>query len=158
MTTLSFGHSDTEDRLWITLPNGGPQLWLTRRLISLLLRHLVEQLTATCPGGDIVGSLQDVHRVALEHETANETEGDAASPPHEPELPLKQARRVHLITTMHLTVGPSAIEIELLAAGFHHSLKLQRAEAHRLAGVLYRRAQAADWAIQGMPVWLQRTS
>ncbi len=161
MTQLTLGYSDSEDRLWLVFPDDGTQLWLTRRMTQVLLQHLAQQMTASCPGADPVISLKPEVRVALEFEAAHEAEHDPV-----PSATGKGAAgngnagsavspaTVHVISSITLKMNASQVRLEANAPGYTRVMGMTRAEAHRMLGALARRSKAAGWNLTDLPAWL----
>ncbi len=162
MTQLTLGYSDSEDRLWLIFPDDGTQLWLTRRMTLILLQHMAQQMTASCPSAAPTISLKPEVRVALEFEAAHEAEHD----PVPQQAGKNGASRtdtggsgntgtVHVISSITLKMNASQIRLEANAPGYSRVLGMTRAEAHRMLGALARRSKAAGWNITDLPPWLQ---
>lgn len=158
MTQLTLGYSDSEDRLWLVFPDDGTQLWLTRRMTQVLLQHLAQQMTASCPGAAPTVSLKPEVRVALEFEAAHEAEHDPV-----PQQTGKSsssnggtggAGTIHVISSITLKMNASQVRLEANAPGYSRVLGMTRAEAHRMLGALARRSKAAGWNIADLPPWL----
>lgn len=154
MTQLTLGYSDSEDRLWLMFTDDGSQLWLTRRMTQVLLQHLAQRMTISCPGAAPDVSLKPEIRVALEFEAAHEADHDpvqqpGAKPAHPPQ------GSIHVVSSINLKMNQSQILLEANAPGYRRTLTMSRAETHRMLGALARRSQAADWNIPNLPSWLK---
>lgn len=158
MTQLTFGYSDSEDRIWLLFSDNGTQLWLTRRLTSILISHLANRMVITCPGGQMESSLKAETRVALEYEAAHERNFDAdglEAVPEPPPPPVTVGQgAVHHLTSVSITVHSERVKLEFMAPGFVRGLELTRAETHKLLGALARRSAASDWNLPNLPEWL----
>jgi hypothetical protein len=157
MTQLTLGYSDSEDRLWLIFTDDGSQLWLTRRMTLVLLQHLSERMTISCPGAAPDVSLKPEIRVALEFEAAHETEHDPI-PQGQPQggKPEGQPQgSVHVVSSITLKMGSSQVQLMTNAPGYQRTLCMSRAEAHRMLGALARRSQSAGWNMPNLPAWLQ---
>ena len=158
MTQLTLGYSDSEDRLWLVFPDDGTQLWLTRRMTQILLQHLAQQMTASCPSADPLISLKPEVRVALEFEAAHESEHDPV-PPAAGKSTAGHGNAVnpgaiHVISSITLKMNASQVRLEANAPGYSRVLGMTRAEAHRMLGALARRSKAAGWNLADLPAWL----
>lgn len=165
MTQLTFGYSDSEDRIWLLFSDNGTQLWLTRRLTNMLLVHLADRMEKTCPGGEMQGSLRASTRVALEHEAAHEPppdapeEGDGVAAtgqqqgpkePHAPPVP----GNIHRLSSISMSLRGNLVRFDFIAPGFSRAMDLTRGETHKLLGALTRRAAASEWNLLNLPLWL----
>lgn len=158
MTQLTLGYSDSEDRLWLIFTDDGSQLWLTRRMTLVLLQHLAERMTISCPGAAPDLSLKPEIRVALEFEAAHEADHDPL--PQESQQQGNKADTqaqgsVHVISSITLKMGSSQVQLITNAPGYQRTLCMSRAEAHRMLGALARRSQSAGWNMPNLPPWLQ---
>jgi hypothetical protein len=159
MTQLTLGYSDSEDRLWLVFTDDAKQLWLTRRMTSIFLSRMAQQMTLSCPGAAMDSSLKAEIRVALEFEAAHETEHDpiplhSNSDSNSNSNTATSPNSCHLISAITLKVTASQIHFEPIAPGYRRSMILSRAEAHRLLGAFARRATSVGWRIPDLPSWL----
>jgi hypothetical protein len=158
MTQLTLGYSDSEDRLWLVFTDDAKQLWFTRRMTTIFLNRMAQQMTLSCPGAAMDSSLRAEIRVALEFEAAHETEHDpernAISSHSASNNAANSPNSCHLISAITLKVTASQIHFEPIAPGYRRSMILSRAEAHRLMGAFARRAASVDWRIPDLPSWL----
>jgi hypothetical protein len=157
MTQITFGYSDSEDRVWLSSSEGA-RFWLTRRLLSGLLRPTCEVLEKTVPGGDIPHALGPAQRVALEHEEAL-----ADSPDGQPALAKNQDTRPAGGAAMKPPVLVSAVTFQadarrcalIITAGPEPTrIEVNRMDFHRLLAALYKITQSAKWGLAGLPDWL----
>ncbi len=158
MTQLTFGYSDSEDRIWLRYSDDEGLLWMTRRLANGFLRHLVELMTVSCPGaGENAGpSLDAGKRLELEHETANEIlDEQAAASGGPPTPPVMQAVAAsHRLTSIKLSVDANRVSIEFVAPNYQRPTQMSRAEAHALLKALAHRCQTAGWNLTTIPAWI----
>ncbi len=163
MTLLTIGYSDSEDRLWLLFASDGAQLWLTRRLTSILIKRLAERMMISCPSAGNNYSLKPEIRIALEHEAAHEqtaqgNDSDAADQPQaqsQSPPPILTQGSIHQLTSVTINVSEDQIRLDAMGPGFSRKLQLSRAEAHRLLRALVRRSVAADWNLLALPKWLE---
>jgi hypothetical protein len=140
-TSLTAGHSDSEDRLWLrfTHPEREATIWITRRLLdavlpqsfALLSRNLAPEVAAS------------VHEEVVEpflHKG-----GDPS-----PQTPKAETPRIAqgLISTVHLSLTPAGnfqwiFEVPTASVG----LSCTPAEAHCLLELLWQKQLSAGWAI-----------
>lgn len=157
MTQITFGYSDSEDRIWL-VSSDGARYWLTRRLLAGLLPPVTELLEKTVPGGSIPNALPANQRIRLEHQEAmvddpdgqpalernKETRQDGAAPTAPPVL----------VTSMTIHADESHCGL-IISAGAHTArLDLNRLDFHRLLQALYQITVTASWDIGGLPDWL----
>lgn len=161
MNQITFGYSDSEDRLWLSLSQG-EKYWLTRRLLSGFLPQVAELMTSTVPGGEIPNALPTRQRIELEHEEAL-----ADSPDGAPALELnkethehgeKRSRAPQLANTLTVSAGPMQCELIVIAAGSETRFTLNRLEFHRLLGAIAKVTAHADWRLAGLPAWLDEST
>lgn len=157
MTQLTFGYSDSEDRVWLSSSDGS-RYWLTRRLLAGLLGPVCELLERTVPGGEIPNALPAARRIALEHEEAL-----ADSPEGRPALALNQESRGTGMAPLRPPALVSSITFEaqaqrcalIVTAGREPArIDLNRMDFHRLLAALHRVTATAGWGLAGLPDWL----
>lgn len=160
MTEITFGYSDSEDRIWLSVSNG-MRFWLTRRLASGLLPKAAELLEKTVPGGSIPNALPAEQRVALEHAEALEEDLDG-----KPAMELNKETRApgearpaaapRLLTTVSVSAKGDQCTLILLPNDEHGRIALRRIEFHRLLAAIVRTTHNARWDLAGLPAWLDR--
>lgn len=158
MTQLTFGYSDSEDRIWMRFSDDEGQLWLTRRLANACLRHLVELMTKSVPGAapESGPSLDANKRVELEHEMAQEILNEQAAANGGPPAPpvMQAVAASHRLSSIKLTVDASKVSIEYVAPNYSRKTHMTRAEAHALLKALANRCQNAGWNLDSIPAWV----
>lgn len=162
MPEITFGYSDSEDRIWISVSACG-RFWLTRRMALGFLPKAAELLEKTVAGGDIPNALPAGQRVALEFEEAllegldgkpamavnKETRTEplgAERPPPPPSL----------LTSLSISAGGDTCTLVLAPDIPEASIAMKRVEFHRLLGALLRSARNAGWDLRGLPEWMTR--
>jgi hypothetical protein len=161
MTQLTFGYSDSEDRIWLSVSTGR-RFWLTRRMVLGFLPKIAELLEKTVPGGDIPNALPAAERVALEYIEALEDDLDGqpamemnketrttalgSSPPPAPPL---------LLTSLSASAKGERCSLILQPDAKDGTVSLKRLELHRLLSALIRTATNAGWDLRGLPAWLR---
>ena len=156
MTQLTFGYSDSEDRMWLRMSSCSSQIWLTRRLCAAVITHLIEAMRASCASGLApCNSLAPDQRLALEHETANEFTAEPGTHDDATSKPLPAADSSHLLSAVNLSVDARQVRLAFIAPGLNQKLSLSRAESHHLLSALAGRCAAAHWNLPGLPHWLQ---
>lgn len=157
MTQLTFGYSDSQDRVWLSSTDGA-RFWLTRRLIKGSIKPVCDLLEQTVPGGEIPNALPAPERVALEH-----AEAMADSPEGQPALEKNKETRTAggtpasppaLVTSLTFKVGATRCTLIITAGGAPVSIDLNRMDFHRLLGALGKIIGSAGWDIPGLPDWL----
>lgn len=158
MTQLTFGYSDSEDRIWLSV-SSGMRFWLTRRLVSGFLPKVAELLEKTVPGGDIPNALPPDQRVALEHAEALEEDLDG-----KPAMEVNKETRTNgdpipsappqLLTTLSVSADGTHCTLILLPDNQSGRVTLKRIEFHRLVAALLRTAKNSRWDITGLPAWM----
>jgi hypothetical protein len=162
MPDITFGYSDSEDRIWISLGSRG-RYWLTRRMALGFLPKAAELLEMTVAGGDIPNALPASQRVALEFEAALQDGLDG-----KPAMAVNKETRTEplgadrpppppsLLTTLSVSARGEAITLVLEPDRPEASITMQRVEFHRLLGALLRSARNAGWDLRGLPEWMTR--
>jgi hypothetical protein len=160
MTQLTFGYSDSEDRIWLSVSTG-QRFWLTRRMLLGFLPKIAELLQKTVPGGDIPHALPAAERVALEHAEALEDNLDG-----QPAMTLNKETRTtslgsgkvppppQLLTSLSASAKGDHCTLILRADDPEGGMKLKRIEFHRILAALVRTARNAGWDLRGIPNWL----
>ncbi len=157
MTEITFGYSDSEDRVWLS-SSDGTRFWLTRRLLSGLLGPITELLEKTVPGGDIPNALAPAQRVVLEHEEAL-----ADTPEGQPVIEANKETRVAgapagrppaLVTSVTVQGDSNRCALILTAGSAPSRIDLNRMDFHRLLTALYQTTVNARWGLGGLPGWL----
>jgi hypothetical protein len=160
MSQITFGYSDSEDRIWLSVSTGR-RFWLTRRMVLGFLPKAAELLEKTVPGGDIPNALAASERVALEYiealedgldgapamEINKETRSSAigSSPPPAPPL---------LLTSLSASAKGERCSLILQPDSKDGTVHLKRLEFHRLMSALIRTARGAGWDLRGLPGWM----
>ncbi len=160
MTELTFGYSDSEDRIWLTVSTGR-RFWLTRRMVLGFLPKIADLLEKTVPGGDIPNALPASERIALEHAEALEDGLDGA-----PAMEMNKDTRLgtlgsgkpppppHLLTSLSASAKDDRCSLILVPNTKDGSVNLKRIEFHRLISALVRTAIGAGWDPKGLPHWM----
>jgi len=157
MTQITFGYSDSEDRVWLSSSDGA-RYWLTRRLLTGLLRPVAELLEKTVPGGDVPHALPAADRIALEHEVAL-----ADGPDGQPAMAKNRETRTAgaapgkppaLVTAITCQADSHRCALIITAGGEPGRIDLNRMDFHRLLTALHRITVTAGWGLAGLPDWL----
>lgn len=160
MTQLTFGYSDSEDRIWLSVSTGR-RFWLTRRMVLGFLPKVADLLEKTVPGGDIPNALPAAERVALEYLEALEDGLDGA-----PAMEMNKETRTRaigdgpppapplLLTSLSASAKGERCSLILQPDSKDGTVSLKRLEFHRLLSALMRTAGGAGWDLRGLPAWL----
>lgn len=152
--SITFGYSDSEDRLWVRccLQGGGEsRFWLTRRLALALIKGIADKLAETLPPLPV--PMDDTLRLALEHEAGFEKPAEPAPPA--PESSLQPAVEMSLCTRIDLTAGANGWKIVWMPVGqAPMTLNMPREAVHRMLAGLIGRIQGAGWAPALTAPWL----
>lgn len=157
MSQITFGYSDSEDRIWLS-SSAGTRFWLTRRLLAGLLRPMCEILEKSVPGGDIPHALPASQRIALEHEEAM-----ADSPEGQPAMEKNKETRGAgaaatkppiLVTSITFQAGPQKCALIITAGHEPTRIDTNRMDCHRLLAAMHQTSRSAGWALAGLPDWL----
>jgi len=160
MTQLTFGYSDSEDRIWLSVSTGR-RFWLTRRMVLGFLPKIADLLEKTVPGGDIPNALPASERIALEYIEALEDGLDGL-----PAMEMNKETRTaalgngpppappHLLTSLSASAKGDRCSLILQPDTKDGTVSLKRLEFHRLLSALIRTATGAGWDLRGLPAWL----
>jgi hypothetical protein len=152
--SITFGYSDSEDRLWVrcVLQGGGEsRFWLTRRLALALIKGVTDKLADTL--SPVPVPMDKALRLALEHQAGFEKPSDPAPPA--PRSSSKAASEMSLCTRIDLTPGNKSWRIVWIAGGQPLTLNMAREAVHRMLAGLISRAQQAGWAPELPASWLK---
>jgi hypothetical protein len=157
MTRITFGYSDSEDRVWLSSSDGA-RYWLTRRLLARLLRPVTDMLEKTVPGGDIPHALPPGSRVALEHEAAL-ADGPEGLPPVQTNTETRApgtapGKPPALVTEVTCQADGRRCALIITAGGEPKRIEMNRADLHRTLSALHRITVKAGWGLAGLPDWL----
>jgi len=157
MTELTFGYSDSEDRLWLK-SGEATNYWLTRRLLSRFIGPTADLLEKTVPGAEVPNALPPRQRVALEHEEAM-----ADTPEGQPAMVRNKETRSSqgvtptpplLVSSLSITADASRCRLSIVAGGRESQLNLSRLDFHRFLGAMTLATRKAHWDLPDLPGWL----
>jgi hypothetical protein len=157
MTELTFGYSDSEDRLWLK-SGEGTNFWLTRRLLSRFIVPATDLLEKTVPGAEVPNALPPHQWIALEHAEAmaDTAEGQLAmvrnkeTRPPEGGIPTPPL----LVSSLSITADAARCRLSIVAGGRESQLNLSRLDFHRFLGAMTLATRKAHWGLSGLPAWL----
>lgn len=157
MTELTFGYSDSEDRLWLKSGDGA-RYWLTRRLLARFVGPTADLLEKTVPGGEVPNALPTSQRIALEHAEAmaDTPEGKPAMARNKETQPQGSGTSAPplLASSLSITADSGRCHLTIVAGGKEGQLNLSRLDFHRFLGAMTLAAQKARWDLPGLPAWL----
>jgi hypothetical protein len=79
LTTTTFGYSALQDRIWMRVHEGDQTVWLTRRMVVVILGPMVQAFENATPGQQSGAAAPA--RVAVEHELAMHETAPGQAPP-----------------------------------------------------------------------------
>ncbi len=156
MTQITFGYSDSEDRVWLSANNA--RYWLTRRLLAGLLPPVCDLMQKTVPGGDIPNALPPEQRIVLEHQ-----ESMSANPDGKPALEQNKTTRPEgaapvlppiLATTVTFQADEQRCVLIVKTGREETKIQLGRIDFHRLLAALKQVVTSCGWGLGGLPDWL----
>jgi hypothetical protein len=157
LTTTTFGYDTLQDRIWMRVHELDQTVWLTRRMVVVILGPMLQAFENATPGEQ--GGAAAPARAALEHDLAlHETAPGKAAPqiragrvpPSEDSDPQTrlcsrisaQANNQSMVMTFDTVSGPMA-------------LKLSRQGMHLWLRGLVMVLKQTDWGMpQALPKWL----
>jgi hypothetical protein len=163
MLNTTFGYVDAQDRVWLSLGESTPRVWLTRRITLHLLGGMARQLELSTPGA--VAGADAATRARIEHQLAlhEDADPDGGAPGEVPIRLGQEAREVTrgaeylLCTGLQATFRPDgqcAVTLNL-EDGSGRVLQFSRAGLHRWLRGLWVMARHAGWLDAAeVPAWL----
>lgn len=154
---VTFGYSDSEDRMWIRAGHDGVLWWITRRLALRLIAQWGELLERTLPADGAAQAQPEAEageagrrqRARREHSAAL----SAPPPPDEPDVP-PTAGPSALLFSVELSVKGDDCRIVFLSGDKRQGIVLPRKDAHRLLSALASRCRGNGWLSGSLPPWL----
>lgn len=156
MTQITFGYSDSEDRIWLASSDGS-RYWLTRRLLASLIGPVTEVLQKSVPGGEIPHALATAQRVALEHEEAlvDSPEGQPAIAKNKETRATGAAPAKPPLLVSSITFQADSERCSLIITASEPTrIDVNRMDFHRLLAALHQITVVAQWDLKGLPEWL----
>lgn len=157
MTTTTFGFDALQDRIWMRVHELDQTVWLTRRMVVVILGPMVQAFENATPGQQ--GGAAAPARAALEHELAlHETApGQAAPqiragrvPPGEDSDP-----QFRLCTRINAQANNQSMTMTFDTASGPLKLQLSRKGMHLWLRGLAMVLKQAQWGMpQALPKWL----
>ena len=147
---------DFEDRIRISteLPNQQVAvLWVTRRLLDRLVKHLaglLERETASAPVPEVQQSFAQ-QAAQMEHKQQSKEQPQAPVTP-------KQAEAVHewLVREVDLTPGKQGVKLRFRGQGAEQSVELGMPARllRQWFGILHGQYRRAQWPLDAWPEWM----
>jgi len=176
---VSFGYSDSDDRMWIRAGGSGPLWWVTRRMALRLVSEWAALLERSVPaergepgveganessGGPVVAEaegdvdaaararrerLLEEHRSALGRPRPGKEGGDGAAA----EAPAPPGPGA-LVFSVDLAVMEGRIRLVLRSSGQRQAIVAPREDSHRLLAAFVSRCRRNGWLDARLPAWL----
>ncbi len=163
--SITFGYSDSEDRLWSRLiGNNGEEarLWITRLLCKKTCLELIKLLEKSTP----THKIENTGIVLNQSATLAEEFMQAKNKPSDPSPELKKKSHTDNFQSTEVEVCHS-IEIKqgklwqitfLLKNNKNVKLSVNRKGIFRILSTLISQSKNADWCLQLNPEWLEKKS
>lgn len=157
MAELTFGFSDSEDRLWLKSSEGATY-WLTRRLLARFIGPTAALLAKTVPGSEVPNALPPAQHVALEH-----AEAVADTPEGQPAMVRNKETRApdggahsppRLVTGLSVSADAIRCRLSIVAGGRDSLLDMSRLDFHRFLAAMVLAAGKSNWNLPDIPDWL----
>lgn len=157
MTTTTFGFDAVQDRIWMRVHEADQTIWLTRRMVTVILGPMVQAFEKSTPGEQ--GGAAAPARAALEHQLAlHETA------PGQPAAQIRAGRvppsadsdpQHRLCTRVNAQTNSQTMTMAFDTPSGEVTLQLSRKGMHLWLRGLSLVLKQAQWAIpQAMPPWL----
>ena len=178
---VSFGYSDSDDRMWIRAGGSGPLWWVTRRMALRLVSEWAALLERTVPageggesgadgadtpsGGPLAAEMEDdpdaaAHalreRLLGEHRAAlgrplPAKDGAEGAAAEAPAPPGPGA----LVYSVDLAAQEGRIRLVLRSSGQRQAIVAPREDSHRLLAAFVSRCRRNGWLDARLPAWLE---
>lgn len=178
---VSFGYSDSDDRMWIRAGGTGPLWWVTRRMALRLVSEWAALLERSVPAeaGDEPGSDHGEAPSGAPMTTEAEAYADDAAralrgrvreehraalgrprPPKEGadgaagEAPAPPGPGA-LVYSVDLSAREGRISLALRSSGQRQAIVAPREDSHRLLAAFVSRCRRNGWLAARLPAWLE---
>ena len=157
LTTTTFGFDATQDRIWMRVHELDQTIWLTRRMVTVILGPLVQAFENATPGAQ--GGAAAPARAALEHGLAlhESAPGDAVAQIRAGQVPpsLDSDPQQGLCTRINARASDQDMVMTFETASGPMGLKLSRKGMHLWLRGLVMVLKQAQWGMpQALPTWL----
>lgn len=170
---VSFGYSDSEDRMWIRAGRDGPLWWLTRRMALRLVTEWAALLERSLPPppseadgvsagaaagagleADAAARLVREHAAALANpRRAPGEEGGAPAADGQDDAPVPAGASA-LVFAVDLGWKGDRIRVVLRSAAHRQAVVAPRDDCHRLLATLVSRCRRNGWLDARLPSWV----
>jgi hypothetical protein len=157
VTTTTFGFDAVQDRIWMQIHELDQTVWLTRRMVVVILGPMLQSFENATPGEQ--GGAPAQARVALEHNLAlHETApGQPAAQIRAGYVPIGEDSdpQCRLCTRINAQVGNQSMVMNFDTATGPMVLQLSRKGMHLWLRGLVMVLKQAQWGMpQALPEWL----
>jgi hypothetical protein len=158
LTTTTFGFDAVQDRIWMRIHELDQTLWLTRRMVTVILGPLVQAFERATPG--FQGGAAAPARAALEHGLAlhESAPGEPVAPIRVGQVPPGHHRdfQSRLCTRINAQASDQAMVMTFETADGPVVLRLSRKGMHLWLRGLVLVLKQAQWGMpQALPGWLE---
>jgi hypothetical protein len=157
LTTTTFGFDAVQDRIWMRVHEIDQTVWLTRRMVTVILGPIVQAFENATPGEQ--GGSAAPARAALEHELSLHETAPGQAPPqiragHVPRSEDSDPQH-RLCTRMHAQANNQSMTMTFETASGPLAVQLSRRGMHLWLRGLSMVLKQAQWGIpQALPQWL----
>lgn len=158
MTTTTFGFDSVQDRIWMRVHEVDQTIWLTRRMVTVILGPMVQAFENATPGEQ--GGAPAPARAALEHdlalhETAPGQEAAQIRSGHVPRSADSDPQH-RLCTRMHAQTSSQAMVMTFETPSGPLKLNFSRKGMHLWLRGLAMVLKQAQWGMpKALPQWLE---
>lgn len=157
MTTTTFGYDAAQDRIWMRLHEQDQTVWLTRRMVAVILGPLVQAFENATPG--IQGGAPAPARVALEHQLALHETAPGQAPPQirAGRVPPSEGSdpQHRLCTSINAKTNEHSMTMTFDTVSGPLAVRLSRKGMHLWLRGLSMVLKQAQWGLpQALPTWL----
>ena len=159
-STITFGYSDTEDRLWVRILNddgSDKKMWLTRNLCGKICSCLASNLEKTTSidkekskvSAEIFDQLASEHQIAV-----NKMIKATVSSRSEESIKSKSPGPIRLCNSVNISFGKDwTIKFFCTEEENSFQIKTDRQNVHQILSALIKKCEQAGWNIQKLPIW-----
>ncbi|HEY9095763.1 MAG TPA: hypothetical protein VIN35_08475 [Hydrogenophaga sp.] len=157
MTTTTFGFDAVQDRIWMRIHELDQTVWLTRRMVTVILGPLVQAFEAATPG--VQGGAAAPARAALEHGLAlhESAPGEPVAQIRAGQVPpsLDRDPQRGLCIRINAQASDQAMVMTFETVSGPVALKLSRKGMHLWLRGLALVLKQAQWGMpRTLPAWL----
>lgn len=158
MTTTTFGFDAEQDRIWMRVHETDQTIWLTRRMVTIILGPIVQAFEQATPGEQ--GGAAAPARAALEHQLSLHETVPGQAPPQ-----IRAGRvqptadgdlQFRLCTRLHAQASNQAMKLTFDSVSGPLVVQLSRKGMHLWLRGLSMVLKQAHWGLpQALPQWLE---